>query len=292
MNKILIVGAGSVGTYLGTLLSASGNEVTLLGGEKIKKLHETILINDFPYNLPKRIYVMPQDEVFDYVFVTSKLYHLERNLKSIIKNKIKSHYLTIIQNGLVDDDLYKPYLKGMKFTSISVFEGYRLIENQLITSPSKIGWKTDTSEAGKKVSELLQSAGIRCFTDKDLDISKAEKTLFNCSVNLLSAIEKKTLYEIYNNPKTRITLNLLLDECYAVLSNIFKLRDREELRREFYEIFSPMRHYSSTYQDAISERKTEVDFLNSYIVKLGKKYNVSTPVNEELVKKFKAMYKR
>ena len=52
--KILILGAGSVGVYLGTKLYADGHDVTLLGREKLKKLHDTILINNQPHKVPKR----------------------------------------------------------------------------------------------------------------------------------------------------------------------------------------------------------------------------------------------
>ena len=38
--KILIVGAGSIGVYLGTLLFSKGHEVILLGGDKLKSLNK------------------------------------------------------------------------------------------------------------------------------------------------------------------------------------------------------------------------------------------------------------
>ena len=48
-----------------------------------------------------------------------------------------------------------------------------------------------------------------------------------------------------------------------------------------------MKHYSSTCQDVLSGRKTEIEFLNGYIIKLGKKYNLPVKENEKIIKEFK-----
>ena len=152
--RILVFGAGSIGTYLGTLLYAKGHEVNLFGREKLKKLHETILIGATPYSLPNRIYITPKNQEYDIIFITSKLYNLQSNLKLILNKNLKTKYLVSIQNGLVEPKIYKPYIKNSKFTTISVFEGFRLVENQLIASQSKTGWKTDNNQVGKKISDI------------------------------------------------------------------------------------------------------------------------------------------
>ena len=287
---ILIVGAGSIGVYLGTLLNSKGHNVFLLGRKKLKKLHETILIGESVYSMPERIYSFPENKSYDFVFVTSKLYDLENNLKIIHDNKIKAKYLLSIQNGIVENELYEKYVKEFNFSSISVFEGFRIVENQLVVNQSKSGWKTDDSRTGKGTAKLLQSAGINCSTEKDLDSIKAEKTIMNCCVNILSAIKKKTFFELYSNPKTKNLMDKLFDESYGVLSKEYKLKPKEKLRELFYQIIKPMKHYSSTYQDAISGRKTEVQFLNGLIIKLAKKHKLKAPTNQRVLEEFFSTY--
>ena len=290
--KILVFGAGSIGVYLGTLLESAGNDVTLLGGRKLKQLNDTILISDKPYQLPNRVYSLKKNLVFDIIFITSKLYDLENNLRILLKNKIKSTYLVIIQNGIVDESLYRPYVNNYKFVAMSVFEGYRLIENQLTIAQSESGWKTDNSETGKMISSLLVNAGIKCKAEVEFEQIRAEKTIMNCSVNLLSAIKKKTCFELLNNENTKIIVDKLFDESYNVLKNYISLMPKEKLKELFYNVIGSMRHYSSTYQDLVSGRKTEVDFLNGFIVRLGKKYDVKTPENEKVLNEFYKMYKK
>ncbi|MFA6073251.1 MAG: 2-dehydropantoate 2-reductase [Candidatus Woesearchaeota archaeon] len=289
--KILVLGAGAIGVYLGTLLNSKGNDVTLVGRKKLKKLHETLLIDDSSYTLPKRAYKLPNHKNYDIIFVTSKLYDLENNLESINTHKLSSKYLVSIQNGLVDNSLYEKYIHSFKFCTVSVFEGFRLLENQLFISKSETGWKTDNTQSGKEIALLLKHSGINCATAKDLDQIKAEKTVMNCSVNLLSAVEKKTFYELCKNKETAKTIDTLFNETYDIINKKVKMRPKEELRKLLYSTISNMRHYSSTYQDAVSKHKTEVDFLNGFVSNLGKEVNILTPYNNHLLEEFKKKYK-
>jgi len=284
--NILVVGAGSIGVYLGTLLNSKDHNVFLLGRNKLKKLHETILIGEQIYEMPKRIYSFPKNKKYDFIFITSKLYDLKNNLRKIIENNLKTKYLLSIQNGIVQNKVYEKYTNEFNFSSISVFEGFRIVENQLIVNQTKTGWKTDESKIGIETSKILQSAGINCSTEKKLDSIKAEKTIMNCSVNILSAIKKKTFFELYINPTTRKTMDKLFDESYSILNQEYELRPKEELRKLFYQIIKPMKHYSSTYQDAISGRKTDVQFLNGLIIKLAKKHKLQAPTNQKILDEF------
>ncbi|MFA4887287.1 MAG: 2-dehydropantoate 2-reductase [Candidatus Nanoarchaeia archaeon] len=288
--KILVVGAGSIGIYVGALLHAQGHDVTLLGRKKLKTLSDKILIGKKAYSLPKKVYSFPKNKTYQVVFITSKLYDLQKNLKLILKNKIKTTYLVSIQNGMVEEDVYKPYLAHSSFAPISVFEGFRLVENKILIAHGKTGWKTEKSPSGKVIARMLKEAGIRCTTSSNIQRVKAEKTVMNCSVNILSAVEKKTLFELCTAPKTRRIVDNLFNESYAVLDKEVKMKPRWILKALFYSTLGRMKHYSSTYQDAISGRKSEIWFLNGLIVRLGKKYHLSTSENERVLKKFIGLY--
>ena len=108
----------------------------------------------------------------------------------------------------------------------------------------------------------------------------------NCCVNLLSAIKKKTFFELYSELKTKNIMDKLFDESYEVLVKEYNLKPKEKLKELFYQIIKPMKHYSSTYQDAISGRKTEVQFLNGLIIKLAKKHKLQAPTNQKLLEEF------
>ncbi|MDA3836752.1 MAG: hypothetical protein PF542_03965 [Nanoarchaeota archaeon] len=289
--NVLVVGAGSIGVYLGVMLKRSGHNVVIIGREKLRKIHDSILVDDCIFEMSKRMYDFPKDGCFDCVFITSKLYDFEKNLKFLRQNGITSKYLISIQNGLVDNLIYEKYLKDYSFLTVSIFEGFRIVENQLMVSSSLAGWKTEDSLAGREISDLLMNSGINCSVDKNLSIIKAEKMVMNCSINVLCAIEKKTFYEMYNDLIIKERMDKIFDENYSVISKIVNIRSREKMRRLFYEVVSSMKHYSSTYQDAISGKITEIDFLNGYIIEKANLLNISVPENIKLLKEFKAMFK-
>lgn len=289
--KILVIGAGSIGIFLGTML-AKDHEVTMLGHNKLKQLHDTIIINDSIYSISKRIYKFPKDENYDVIFITSKLFNLQENLKEIVSNNLSYDYLVSIQNGLVDKTIYESFVKKDSFTTISIFEGYRLIENQLSVSSSKTGWITENSKSGNVICDLLVGVGINCNVVKSIESIKANKMVMNCAVNILCALERKTFFELFLDKRTKKLMDDLFDETYSVLEKEANLDDKKVLKARFYETIQQMKHYSSTYQDAIKSKRTEIDFLNKYIIDLAKKLSIPVPENKKIVAKFEQEFNR
>ncbi len=284
--KILICGAGAIGIYLGVALHARGHEVELFGRKKLKEVKNEISINGKISKMPKKIFELPKNRHYDAIFVTAKLYGLEEMLLKIKKNSLTTDLLVSIQNGLVDNSKYDKILGNQKIVIMSVFEGFRLSESCLIMTPTEMGWKTEYSKEGIALSKLLTDAGITCNPDKNLDNLRAEKTIVNCSLNALSAIHHTTFDELFSNEKTRAEIDALYYECYNILKQEFSLESAEAIRMRMYKTWAKMKHYSSTCQDIETKRPTEIDFLNKYIIKLGKKHSLPTTENEKVVKEF------
>lgn len=284
--KILVCGAGAVGIYLGVLLTSKENEVTLLGKRKLKATPHYIFINHKRMQVPEKVYKMPLKQHFDFIFVTVKLYDLEIILEQLKKNQVTCSILVSIQNGLVDNKKYQKIIGKQRIIVLSVFEGFRLLEDQLLMTPTEMGWKVENTQEGKEVSRLLLDAGILCKPEPELNTYRAEKTIVNCCLNALSAIEKKPFDELFASEHIRKRIDVLFQECYAVLSKEYHLEDPKIIQTRMYRVWSHMNHYSSTYQDVLSGRKTEIDFLNGYIVSQGQKLGIETPENKKVVAEF------
>lgn len=181
--KILIFGAGSIGTFLGTKLYNAGHDVTLYGRRKLKKVHNSILINGELYKTPPRTYKLKKIN-YDIIFITTKLYDTQKAVELIKKMTFDPKLLVFIQNGLVEKNFYHGIEKRRGFVTISVFEGYRLIENQLLTTESKLGWQTENNNAGKKICEYLNKANINCTPSSRLPSLRAEKKMIIICQNL------------------------------------------------------------------------------------------------------------
>lgn len=289
--RVLIVGAGAIGIYLGCKISNAGNDIVLVGRRKLKTLSNSISIDKKDYLILGKIYRIPKNQKFDFIFIASKINDVKNILEKLKKNNIKSRHIIGIQNGFVDHLEYEKYLKGSKFVSVSVFEGFRVDKNILHVSHSKKGWKTNNSKEGLLVAKFLRASNIRCTVDKNLDKIRAEKMLINCSVNVISAIGCSTFYKMVRDKKIKKRINLVFDETYNVLNKVLKMKSRESLRKELYKMITSMHHYSSTCQDVMDKVKTEIDFFNGWVVEHGHKFKVDVEENEKLVKEFKKKFK-
>ncbi len=294
MNKkrILVCGAGSIGIFLGTLLSSKGNDVKLFGKRKLKSIGEEIVIKGRKYKLPEKIYSLPKNEKFDFVLITTKLYDLGKMVKMISRNKIKTKILASIQNGLVDDSIYSKFLNHNRVIPVTVFSGFQLFKNKLKTNSTDMGWKTEYSKKGKQLSKLISSIGIKCRAEKKLDSFRAEKTIVNSCLNGLSAIEKKPFCKLFSDKKIEERILKLFEECYNILVKRYKLENAGIIRKRMYKNWRRMNHYSSTYQDVVSNRNNEIDFFNGYIVRLGRRFNMKTEENESLLRDFRKLVKK
>lgn len=283
--KILVFGAGSIGVFLGTKLHAAGHDVVLKGGRKLAQVHTTILIDSCVYDVPPRIQSLVREEYYDYIFVTTKLYSTQSAIQELFDKKITARQFVFIQNGLVHEGFYEK-MQDKPFLTISVFEGYRLIENQLLTTKTELGWQTENTTGGREIARLLADAGIACTRSKDLDQLRAEKVALVSAVGALSTIEKKTIGELVDDPQTRQLIKNTFHESYTVLAQAHPLPPYEEVSERFWKTLeNASTHYPSMYQDAVSGRNTEIEFINGLVSSLGRKYDIETPLNDELYQK-------
>jgi 2-dehydropantoate 2-reductase len=287
--KILVFGAGSIGVFLGTKLHAVGNTVTLHGGRKLQKVHDTILVDNELFAMPPRISKLENNTHYNYVFIATKLYDVKNAIREIEQAGIHSEQFVFIQNGLVEKGFYDD-MGEINLATISVFEGYRLIENQLLTTGSSSGWQTDDSAAGQAIARLLNAAGITCTSSSNLDSLRAEKMLLVNAVSALSAIERKTIGELIDSPETKKIVDDVFKESHRVLQERLTLPSYAESYQRFWKTVTSLgKHYTSMYQDVISGRKTEINFLNGLIVKMGAEQGIPTPANEKLYAQIKLL---
>lgn len=290
MKKILICGAGSIGIYLGAKLFSKGNYVDLFGRRKLRQAGEKIFIDSKEFKISNRLFKMPKNGKYDFLFLTSKLYDYNKIIKLAKKSRIKAGVIASIQNGLVDSRGYEKKL-GKKIVPICVYGGFRIDKNKVMSSPTKIGWLTENSEKGKEISKLVSSSGIKCRTARNFDALRVEKLIVNCCLNALSAIEKKQFNMLFKNKEIRERISRILDECYDILSREYKLDKRETIKKRLVKNWKNVKHYSSTYQDAMSGRKTEINFFNGYVAKLARKHGIDAKENKLILADFSKMKK-
>ncbi len=288
---VLICGAGSIGIFLGAKLFSKNHDVTLFGRRKLKNAGETyVFINNKKFRLPPSIFRMPKNAKYNFIFITSKLYDFDKIVKLIDKNKVSGKKFIVIQNGLLENKKYKKIIH-QKIVPICVFGGFKIEKNKLTSTPTPVGWLTEYSEDGENISKFISSCGIKCMAEKNFESFRAEKMIVNCCLNGLSAIEKKPFNKLFSNKEIKERIDNLFDECYKVLSKQYRLDSADKIKERLFKNWSKVNHYSSTYQDLMSKRKSEIDFFNGEIIKLGKAQGINAEENKKILMEFKSLEK-
>ncbi|MFC7442315.1 ketopantoate reductase family protein [Laceyella putida] len=115
-----------------------------------------------------------------------------------------------------------------------------------------------------------------------------EKLAVNCVINPLTALEEKRNGEMAH-PRYEKVKQAIIEElvCVAKAEGIrldpMALREKAERVIQF-----TARNQSSMLQDMKRGRKTEIDYINGVVVKLGAKWRFPTPINAELVQRIHA----
>jgi 2-dehydropantoate 2-reductase len=202
-----------------------------------------------------------------------------------------------LQNGLGNPEVLESILGEGRILAGVTSHGSTLI------SPGKIlhAGSGDTiigemrggfSERAEEITGLLNRAGIVTRVSGEIRNEVWGKLIVNIGINALSAITRLRNGDLLQYPETRETLRRAVLEAKEIA-------DRKGIRLPFpnpvektEEACRLTRHnYSSMLQDVLSQRETEVDFINGAVVCEGAGLGRETPINWMLMSLVKALEK-
>ncbi|UCE44386.1 MAG: hypothetical protein JSV57_02600, partial [Candidatus Bathyarchaeota archaeon] len=152
--------------------------------------------------------------------------------------------------------------------------------------PGKITfWNGETvlekRDIGERIAALFNESGLKARTSSRIDREIWNKLIVNCVVNPLTSILQARDNEIIVDSLKPLRHGIV-DECVEV-GQLEGMTFKSNLKESVDRCISRFANRSSMYQDIMKRKKTEIDFLNGKIVKLGSEHNVTTPINTTLV---------
>lgn len=283
-DKIIVLGAGAIGSIYGALLSKK-NDVTLIGNkahvDAVNSKGLSIsgdMSETFYLKADTEIRGIPENTL---IILTTKAYDSAKAIKQIKKLLKKDTVVLVLQNGLGNEEVVKrvagdkaKILRGVTAMAAEFFE------------PRKIGfWSGETiieqNEVAEEICELLTKCMLETRLFNHIDMEVWNKLVVNCVVNPLS-----TLFHVRNcelvSDSLKTIRHRIIRECVEV-GKAEGISFPKDLEEKIDTKISSYTNFSSMYQDVMKGKKTEIDFLNGKIVELGRKHNIPTPVNETLV---------
>lgn len=127
------------------------------------------------------------------------------------------------------------------------------------------------------------AAGVPCTVSDDVRIDLWTKLTANSAYNAISALTALRYGALAGNDGVVGVMDQVTDEIAAVAAADGVPVTREALGEAVRNIARIMpQALSSTAQDLLAGRRTEIDDLNGFVVRRGRALGVATPVNETL----------
>jgi 2-dehydropantoate 2-reductase len=135
---------------------------------------------------------------------------------------------------------------------------------------------------------LAQALPILAFTDNIKD-KQWLKLAINCVINPITAIENINNGQLLDD-KFQSLITKLIDEIIAVAAYENINFDFNDLQATILQVAKKTaNNCSSMRSDILQKRKTEIDYINGYIVNLARKAGLGVPQNEKIIQQVRAL---
>ncbi len=262
------------------VVSKNGLEVKF-GGENKKKMLNMVESAD-------KVNFYPE-----LVILACKSFDSDENLK-IIKRHWPNAKIMTIQNGIYTEYRALEFFRKEQLFPASVLIGSKFIGisrlEQFFDYGMKVGALGD-SEFLDILLNVLKESGIKVERSDNIMKDKWQKFMFYCSSATVNAI---TATRDLSYEHTRWIVQRAIEEIVAVGVNMELDFDIGKLGQETLDFcmqFKPDVWNASVGVDLRKGKRTEIDYLNGYVVELGRKFNIDVPVNETLFRLVKTLEK-
>lgn len=291
IKTVALIGMGAVGTVYGNLLYKKyGSDFAVIAGgtrkEKLKESGFTLNSNTF---YPNVISNGDNNIKYDLIIFAVKNYQLEGAIEDVRSFVGKNTILITFLNGVTArSKIQEAYQDNKVLYGLSMkIDAIRTDEGVVNTVDGEIHFgeadNSVISEEVKAVLDCFNEAGIKNIVFPDMIRMVWKKFMLNVGVNQVTAVTRSP-YGKVTSIETNLTLFREAMKEVLTIAKASNIDLREEDVEEFVEL---MRHFSpnsktSMLQDVEACRKTEVDYFSGTVIELGKKLNISTPVNHVL----------
>ena len=148
------------------------------------------------------------------------------------------------------------------------------------TASPPVRTETPPGLALSSIKALFEEAGISCQVVEDIRRTKWEKMCWNVAFNPLTVLLNDRVSKALSHPEMHAMIKLIVEEAVAV-ARADGVNLAPDIADKVIQWSQEIRDiHTSMYDDWKAGRRTEIDFLNGYIVRRGGELGLPTSVNE------------
>lgn len=288
---VAVMGAGAVGCFYGGMLARAGHRVTLIGrpahaqavqarGLRMQTLHfdETVALAASPE--------ASAVADADLVLFAVKSPDTESAGQQMRPHLKPGALVLCLQNGVDNAERLRAVLPGNE-TGVAVAAAVVYVATEM-AAPGHLRHHgrgelvIEPAPGSAAAAQALIEAGVPTEVSDNVRGALWAKLILNCAYNALSAVGRIAYGELVQRPGVSGVMRDVVAECRAVAAadGVTVPGDVDAAVRRIAETMPTQ--YSSTAQDLMRGKPSEIDHLNGYVVRRGEALGVATPANRVL----------
>ena len=283
--KVAVVGAGSVGCYYGGLLARAGHAVTLIGRERhVAAIRSRGLVLERASGSETvRLGATTAIEAAGaaVVLVCVKSGDTESTGRALAPVLAPEAAILSLQNG-VDNAERLSRVLGRPVVPAAVYVATEMAGPGHVRHLGRGDLVIGPGPASEAVAAAFRDAAIPTTVSPDALDALWSKLVLNCAYNALSAATRLPYGRLVGVADMPAVMADIVAECAAVAEAV-GVRLPADTRAQVMALAETMPgQLSSTAQDVMRGKPSEIDHLNGFIARKGAELGVPVPVNRLL----------
>lgn len=291
-QRVAVVGAGAVGGYFGGMLARAGVPVVMIGRPSFVEAvrRDGLKIDSIAFQEivhPEVSMELSAAAGADLVLFCVKTTDTTRVAKQLATILPADSLVVSMQNGVNNAEEIRA-ASGIAAMPAVVYVAAAVPAAGTVKHLGRGDIVVAANDLrSSKIAKIFASAKIPCRLSENMEGELWTKLIWNCALNAISALGHVTYGEIIASADAKKLVERAVYETLVVARakgiRPAGLDDPEAAIAGSFRIAEQMSGTrSSTAQDLMRGKRTEIDSLNGYVARVGAEVGVATPVNHAL----------
>ena len=297
--RILMVGAGSVGGFIGAHLAHAGVDVSFLlrprTCEAVRSRGLTLRSGSTSFTVHPPVATDPSELATpDVIMLGVKCYDLDQVIQQIGPMLKKDTVILTFQNGIDTEERLMAAFQGDRVVAGVIYIYARIAEPGVIdhfarghVTIGELSGNTNTPRI-TALRDLFANTPIPCKISRDMTRVKWEKMCWNVVFNPLTVLLNDSVARALDHDETLSMVTDIVKETMLVAERFGVTLPPETAHTVVRNTQAIRDIHTSMFDDWKSGRQTEIEYLNGYLVHHARTFGVSIRVNETLYRLVKA----
>lgn len=300
--RLVVVGAGAIGTLFGALLQRAGNEVTLVARPE----HASAIQRDgvrlegrTAATIPvQAVPTLPDGLVVDAALLTVKTFDVPSAAAVFAQSARTPTVVAALENGLGVEEAVERALTSAGWSAAGdwIVRGINSVPAMLV-GPGVVRHAGEGEllladyRSGKHAEVLataFRAAGISARVTDDREREVWRKALVNAAINPVTADHGIPNGRLLLDPYRGQALQLLDEALSVAQAEGVRFTDTDAQRELWRVVRATAENRSSMLQDLDRGRRTEIDSISGAILELGQRRGIALPATARIVQRIHA----